>query len=124
MFSCGLSETTAQQVELKETPLKPFKLVLGYMYSGELDLKKVADHEDFVDLLDLAHRFQLFTLATPVAKYMARNVCRENALLYLVHAHAFDEKLLEDACLRHLDQKIDSTYTAGLDLVDKVGQVP
>ncbi len=125
MFLGGLAETTAQQVELKETSAKSFKLALKYIYSGKLDLDEFTDHNDNdnVDLLEIAHRYQLDTLATSLAKHMAGKIDAENALLYLVHAHAHGERCLEDACLAYIDENIRMVDLADSELVDEVRQV-
>ncbi len=125
MFSCGLAETTAQQVELKATPLTPFKLVLGYLYCGKLDLAEITESEDLAGLLGLAHQYQLEALATAVAGYMAGKICTENVLLYLVHAQAYLQRDLENACLAYLDRNTDIlTWADGLDLIDQVSNIP
>jgi hypothetical protein len=117
MFSCGLAETTAQEVELKETPLKPFKLALEYIYSGKL--QEVTDPKDLASLLGIADRYQLGTLATAVAVYMAGNISEENVLLYLVNAQTYNKQGLEDACFAYLDKYI-MVVIVGWELVDEV----
>jgi hypothetical protein len=118
MFTCGLAETTAQTVELKETPLKPFKLTLEYIYSGKL--KKVTGPEDLASLLAIADRYQLDTLAKAVAEYMAGSISKESVVLYLVNARAYNKQFLEDACLAFLDGQNYFTLIAGWELVDEV----
>jgi hypothetical protein len=105
MFSSGFAETTAKQVELKETCLEAFKLLLTYIYSGRLAIPLIFEPSSNLlqHLLRLAHLYQLGAVVASVAERMSRTVTRGNVISYLELAELYGLKNLERSCWSWLD---------------------
>ena len=115
MFSCGLAETTAKQVELKNISLKAFKSVLQYIYTGKLELVTPKPGE-LVDLLGLAHQYELRSLEKSVVIFMEQTVGSESVFTFLACSKLYEKPTLENVCLFWLDESITTMALVGEEL--------
>jgi hypothetical protein len=105
MFSGGSAEATAKQVKLTETPLKAFKLMLSYIYSGKLVIQEPLESSNLLwGILRLAHLYQLDAVVSSVVEHMSRTVTRDTVIPYLEVADIFGLQNIEQLCWSWLDE--------------------
>lgn len=73
MFFNGMKEQTQSEVELHDTPLNAFKILLKYIYSGRVRFQHLT-FEVILDVFELAHRFVFSELGSALCDYL--KVCR------------------------------------------------
>lgn len=74
-----MRESNQKEIPLPRAPLKAFKLLLGYVYTGRLSLGGLKE-DTILDVLELAHQYGLEKLQTALCRYLqeilsVRNVC-------------------------------------------------
>jgi len=88
LLTSGMKESHSKEVELKETPIRGFRLLLRYIYTGQMSLAD-QDLEVILEVLGLAHKYCFAKLEKSLSEDLLSNlsaetVCRifETALLY------------------------------------------
>ena len=78
MFFGGMKESKEKTVELQETPVHAFRLLLKYIYTGTLQLQSIKIDYVF-DILGLVHKYGFVELEETVSDYfqvcLSNNVC-------------------------------------------------
>ena len=84
----GLRESRESTIELKSTSLAPFKLLLKYIYCGQLSLKSLKE-DLIIEILGISNKYGFKDLEEAISDYMedtlnVKNVCSvyEAAKLY------------------------------------------
>uniref|UniRef100_A0A7E4ZWN8 BTB domain-containing protein n=1 Tax=Panagrellus redivivus TaxID=6233 RepID=A0A7E4ZWN8_PANRE len=80
MFKSGFSESISNRIELHETPITSFKTVLKWIYTAEIKLEHVSDA---LEVLHLAHMYELAELVTLVIKYLKKACAVDNVSMIL-----------------------------------------
>lgn len=69
MFFGGMREVSAKSVELQETPVYAFRVLLEYIYTGRMQLKEMKTDLVF-DILGLVHKYGFTELEHNVSEYL------------------------------------------------------
>uniref|UniRef100_A0A915PWL1 BTB/POZ domain-containing protein 9 n=1 Tax=Setaria digitata TaxID=48799 RepID=A0A915PWL1_9BILA len=99
----GMRETRDSEIELVDTSLNGFKMLMKYIYTGKLSLSSMKE-ELVLEVLGLAHKYGFTDLEISISEYMKamlniRNVCT----IYSV-AHLYSLRSLCDVCLNFADK--------------------
>ncbi|CAG9539867.1 unnamed protein product [Cercopithifilaria johnstoni] len=99
----GMRETRDSEIELVDTSLNGFKMLMKYIYTGKLSLTSMKE-ELVLEILGLAHKYGFTDLEISISEYMkamlnVRNVCT----IYSV-AHLYSLRSLCDVCLNFADK--------------------
>uniref|UniRef100_A0A914S508 BTB domain-containing protein n=1 Tax=Parascaris equorum TaxID=6256 RepID=A0A914S508_PAREQ len=65
----GMRETRDTEVELVDTPVNGFKMLLKYIYTGKLSLSSLKE-ELVLDILGLAHKYGFSELELSISEYL------------------------------------------------------
>uniref|UniRef100_A0A7E4ZRH4 BTB domain-containing protein n=1 Tax=Panagrellus redivivus TaxID=6233 RepID=A0A7E4ZRH4_PANRE len=93
MFESGMIEATSNRIEVRETSIKSFKLVLRWIYTGKTDLISI---DNAFEVIRLAHMYQIKQLVNEAVDCFMKNCTIENVCL-----------ILNEAVLLSLDELID-----------------
>jgi hypothetical protein len=77
MFYGDMIESKAKEVEIKDTTVEAFKLMLKYIYFEELDLGNDNDYEMAFEIYRIAHRFELRKLIEILYKSLVEMVTND-----------------------------------------------
>lgn len=102
MLFGGLAEATQREVSLN-VPLDTFKIILKYVYSGCLSLRKIED-EEILELLGLTDEYGIDVLKLAIAADLKANIHLENCCSILDAALLYKLQTLSDACLKFMDR--------------------
>lgn len=69
MFFGGMRESKEKVIELQETPVQAFRVLLEYIYTGRMVLKKMKTDLVF-DILGLVHKYGFTELEHNVSEYL------------------------------------------------------
>lgn len=69
MFFGGLREQTTNEIELHDTPINAFKILLKYIYSGRIRFQNLK-FDVILDVFVLAHKFVFSDLETALCDYL------------------------------------------------------
>ncbi len=69
MLFGGMRETNEKEVELLETNIDSFRVLLKYIYTGKLSLSNLSE-ELVLDVLGLAHKYGFTELEQAVSEYL------------------------------------------------------
>ncbi|XP_053392569.1 BTB/POZ domain-containing protein 3-like [Mercenaria mercenaria] len=89
-----------EEVSIKDAKKEIFELLLRYMYSDTVALKKDTASE----LLQMAHLYQVPSLVEVCANFIATNIRPENACEILTLALSYDITILKEACCTVIDK--------------------
>jgi BTB/POZ domain-containing protein 9 len=103
MFLSGMKEANEGAVTLQDTPVEAFKAILGYMYSGKLNIAAVSE-EVVIDILGLAHLYDMPTLESGLVSWLKNTFTVSHVLRRLETAHVFNLPSLQEACYTFIDQ--------------------
>lgn len=95
----GMRESSQKEVEFPNAPLKAFKLLLTYIYTGRLSLGGLRE-DTVLDILELSHQYGFELLQAAICRYLkeilsVRNVCAIYDKAHLYHL----QQLSQTACL-------------------------
>lgn len=93
----GLAESTQNEIELK-VPLKAFKSILKYLYTGRMSLAKMCNKE-ILDYLRLIDEYGFEELKLAIATYLENTLSMENCCAIFEAARIFDLKSLIDVSM-------------------------
>ena len=98
MFTCGMRETTDKSVVLHDVSPEAFKLLLQYIYTRQLQLNAIAE-DMMMELLGIAHKFQMPSLEVAVAAYIKNTLTMETFLKVFDVAFLYEMPELKEAFL-------------------------
>jgi len=102
MLSSGMEEAETGLVKLDEgTDVAAFKEVLKYIYGGQLPATL---HEDAVQILQLADRYDLALLKDACFYHMQKGLTKDNVCETLILADLYRGSNLKKECLQQLHQ--------------------
>eukprot|EP00741_Cyanophora_paradoxa_P002684 tig00000615_g2604.t1 len=96
------SGSVTQEFTIRDTSYRSFELLMGYIYTGAVDLEPVARSSDLFGLLDLACQHSLGHLKEQTERRLARLVSRENVPAFLLSADMYAASVLLEACRPHV----------------------
>jgi len=99
----GLREANCgEEIVLKDTPVVSFRVLLQYLYSGIVSLKRLKE-EDVIDLLGLAHKYGLLALQSAIGSYLESIIGVKNVSLIYDVSCLYQLYRLRDKCLMFMD---------------------
>lgn len=98
----GLSESNQQEIHLK-IPLKAFKALLKYIYSGSMSLAQMKE-ENILDTLGLANQYGFTDLEMAISDYLRQVLSLNNVCAILDAAKLFGLEGLTNVCHSFLDR--------------------
>ncbi|XP_055524269.1 BTB/POZ domain-containing protein 9 [Wyeomyia smithii] len=98
----GLSETNQNEIHL-EIPLKAFKALLKYIYSGNMSLAQMKE-ENILDTLGLANQYGFTDLEIAISDYLRQVLSLNNVCAILDAAKLFGLEGLTNVCHSFLDR--------------------
>jgi BTB/POZ domain-containing protein 9 len=102
MFFGGMKESKENTVELKETPVQAFKILLEYIYTGKMLLKEMKTDLVF-DILGLVHKYGFTELEHNVSEYL-KEICKpENVCNIFCASQMYSMRSLAAHCLDFMD---------------------
>uniref|UniRef100_A0A7E4V3V1 BTB domain-containing protein n=1 Tax=Panagrellus redivivus TaxID=6233 RepID=A0A7E4V3V1_PANRE len=116
MLKCGLSESTTNRIELHETPFNAFKLVLEWMYTDSID---ISTYDNALDVLRLAHMYQIPELVNEAAYYFESNCTDENVYSILNEAVLLSLDELANFAIQYLNNIGHLNLNCGFDNLSK-----
>uniref|UniRef100_A0AC34R9G0 BTB domain-containing protein n=2 Tax=Panagrolaimus sp. JU765 TaxID=591449 RepID=A0AC34R9G0_9BILA len=104
MFFGGMRESREKSVELQETPVQAFRLLLllKYIYTGTLQLQAIKIDLVF-DILGLVHKYGFIELEQTVSDYLQTICNAENVCLIFSVSQLYSMKSLASFCLDYVD---------------------
>uniref|UniRef100_A0A915E6W8 BTB domain-containing protein n=1 Tax=Ditylenchus dipsaci TaxID=166011 RepID=A0A915E6W8_9BILA len=111
MFCTGLRESTEKEVTLMDTPVKPFSLLLQYVYTGQMQLQ-TADYQQTLEVLALAHKYEFPVLQEQIVEHLQANLNVENIVRIYSAAEMFSSQHLLDSCLVFLNTHKNDVVTS------------
>ncbi len=116
----GMKEATNRdEIELHDTPAKPFKYLLKYIYTGTISLK-ILDEKDVIDLLILANRYSLLALESAITGFLKDIIGINNVTDIYDVSMLFGITYLENACATFMDHNApDIVLTDGFARLSK-----
>ncbi|XP_018331680.1 BTB/POZ domain-containing protein 9 [Agrilus planipennis] len=99
----GMKESNQAEIELPDAPLKAFKTLLKYIYSGHMFL--LTTREDVIlDTLGLAHQYGFQELETAISNLLRQLLALKNVCAILDTARLYGLDQLVKVCHTFLDQ--------------------
>ncbi|MFH4977444.1 hypothetical protein AB6A40_004153 [Gnathostoma spinigerum] len=99
----GMRESRDYEVELVDTPLPAFKVLLRYIYTGKLSLSSLK--EDLIlDILGLAHKYGFGELELSISEYLKAILNVRNMCVFFECAHLYSLQSLCEECLHFADR--------------------
>jgi len=102
LFASGLKESQEKEVELKETPIEAFRLLLRFIYTGQMSLVE-QELEVVLDGLGLAHRYCFAELEQSVAEYLGSTLSVETVCQVFEAATLYEIQPVTDSCYTFID---------------------
>ncbi|KAG9511355.1 BTB/POZ domain-containing protein 9 [Fragariocoptes setiger] len=102
----GMRESRSSRIELPGTQLKPFKLLLQYIYSGRLNLEDLSS-DDIADLLATSRTFCFNRLVSDICQYLRLHIDNTNIWSIYRLAKLFDLDQLLLSCDRFFDKNAE-----------------
>lgn len=84
-------------ITLTDIPLRGFKLVLGFVYTGQLQLGSL-DNDAILEVLEIAHLYGLIKLQNAVVQHLQENLSTGNVFGIYSRAHSLQLDRLREAC--------------------------
>ncbi|KAM3236841.1 BTB/POZ domain-containing protein [Capsicum annuum] len=119
MFTNGMRESISSTVCLKDVPLEAFKIMLEFMYSGELNKEATEGINTLLlQLLLLADEFGVTLLHQECCKILLECLSEDSVCPILqVISSVTSCKLIEETCERIFSMHFDYCTTASVDFV-------
>lgn len=99
----GLRESSQHEIELKDTNVAAFKLLLRYIYTGRISLTNIKD-ESVLDVLGLAHKYGFVELESALSEYLKAILNSKNVCTIFGASHLFCLSQLTQFCLEYADR--------------------
>ncbi|KAF2310222.1 hypothetical protein GH714_007270 [Hevea brasiliensis] len=119
MFTNGMSESSSSKVSLSDVSPEAFKIMLDFIYSGEINLEDSMDFGDLLlQLLLLADKFGVTLLYQECCKTLLECLSEDSVCPILLTVSSFPScKLIEETCERKFAMNFDYCTTASLDFI-------
>lgn len=101
MLYGGLAESTQSEINLK-IPLEAFKILLKYIYSGNMSLAQMKT-ENILDTLGLANEYGFTELEKSISGYLREALSLTNVCAILDAARLYGLESLTNVCLNFMD---------------------
>jgi hypothetical protein len=84
MLSGDFKESNAKEIELKETPVEAFKVLLKYFYFEGFNLREDIsnDHSLAIEIFKLSHRYQMKKLSDVIEEELIEMISFENIAIF------------------------------------------
>jgi len=102
LLTSGMKESHSKEVELKETPIKGFRLLLRYIYTGHMSLME-QELQVVLDILGLAQKYCFTVLETSVTNHLCSILDVERVCQIFQYASMYDIKPLVESCYEFID---------------------
>ncbi|CAH0552089.1 unnamed protein product [Brassicogethes aeneus] len=99
----GLKESTQAEIVLPDAPLKAFKFLLKYIYTGHMFLMTLKE-DVILDVLGLAHQYGFQDLEAAISDILKQLLALRNVCAILDTAHLFGLDKLVSVCHNFLDR--------------------
>ncbi|KHN80456.1 BTB/POZ domain-containing protein 9 [Toxocara canis] len=99
----GMRETRDSEVELVDTPVNGFRMLLKYIYTGKLSLSSLKE-ELVLDILGLAHKYGFSELELSISEYFKAILNVRNMCTIYDAAHLYSLRSLSEVCLNFADK--------------------
>ncbi|XP_044263423.1 BTB/POZ domain-containing protein 9 [Tribolium madens] len=99
----GLKESNQSEIVLPDAPVKAFKILLKYIYSGHMFLMTLKE-DVILDTLGLAHQYGFQDLETAISDILKQLLALRNVCAILDTAHLYGLEKLVDVCHAFLDR--------------------
>ncbi|KAI6225487.1 BTB/POZ domain-containing protein 9 [Aphelenchoides fujianensis] len=102
----GLKEQTDKEVELKETPLAAFRILLRYIYTGRIQFASLR-LELVLDILQLVNKYNFLELERALCDYLKHNFYPSTVCMIYATASFYSMNEFAEACLDYIDRKAE-----------------
>ncbi|GAB6031713.1 BTB/POZ domain-containing protein 9 [Chamberlinius hualienensis] len=99
----GMRESQESEIELKGTSVVAFKLLLKYIYTGQMGLASLKE-EVILDVLWLAHQYGFVDLETAISDYLKAILSSRNVCVIYDMANLFNLTSLSGVCCSFIDK--------------------
>ncbi|KAI4466852.1 Galactose-binding-like [Holotrichia oblita] len=99
----GMKESSQSEIELPDAPLRAFKILLKYIYSGHMFMMTLKE-EVILDTLGLAHLYGFQDLETAISDILRQLLALKNVCAILDAAHLYGLDQLVKVCHLFLDK--------------------
>ncbi|KAF2324780.1 hypothetical protein GH714_016759 [Hevea brasiliensis] len=119
MFTNGMRESSSLEVSLSDVSPEAFKIMLDFMYSGEISLEDTMDFGNLLlQLLLLADKFGVTLLYQECCKTLLECLSEDLECPILLAVSSLPScKLIEETCVRKCAMHFDYCTTASLDFI-------
>ncbi|XP_065881581.1 BTB/POZ domain-containing protein At2g30600 isoform X2 [Euphorbia lathyris] len=119
MFTNGMSESSSSEVYLSDVSPDAFKIMLNFMYGGEIGLEDTAEFGNLLlQLLLLADKFGVALLYQECCKILLECLSEDSVCPILLAVSSIPScKLIEETCERKFAMHFDYCTTANLDFI-------
>lgn len=119
MFTNGMTESVSSKICLKDVCFDAFKIMLKFMYSGEVNEDDAMDTDMLLlQLLLLADQFGVSLLHQECCKRLLEHLSEDSVCqILLVISSVPSCKLIEETCTRTFSMNFDYCTTASIDFV-------
>ncbi|XP_057987232.1 BTB/POZ domain-containing protein At2g30600 isoform X5 [Hevea brasiliensis] len=119
MFTNGMRESSSSEVSLSDVSPEAFKIMLDFMYSGEISLEDTMDFGNLLlQLLLLADKFGVTLLYQECCKTLLECLSEDSECPILLAVSSLPScKLIEETCVRKCAMHFDYCTTASLDFI-------
>jgi len=100
MFQEGMCESTQKEITLEETPLEAFKVLLSFVYSGEVELELTRPIQEVLDLLGVANMYLFSGLQNALVEHLKSILANGNVCAVFGVAYLLTIEGLINACLK------------------------
>jgi hypothetical protein len=99
-------ESNAKEIELKETPVEAFKVLLKYFYFEGFNLREDIsnDHSLAIEIFKLSHRFQMKELSDVIEEELIEMISYENIAIFCELGLFYELNKLLDALKQFVAQ--------------------
>lgn len=104
LFYGEMKESREADVELKCISAAAFKRILGFLYTGKMELA-FERNEVILKILGLAQQYDLSALEASIIRYLESTICVENVCPIFQSSCMYMMPTLMEACLKFIDIK-------------------
>ncbi|GER49721.1 BTB/POZ domain-containing protein [Striga asiatica] len=119
MFTNGMIESVSPKIFLKDVCFETFKIMLDFMYSGEINQEDVTDIDMLLlQLLLMADQFGVSQLHQECCKRLLEHLSEDSVCQILLVVQSVSScKIIEETCERKFSMNFDYCTTASIDFV-------
>ena len=107
MFYGQMAETT-DSIELPDCEYESLLEMFRYLYSDKVNLSG----SNVMQVLYLANKYMVPSLAKKCTKYLRRNLKASNVFCILPHAQKFEDRDLKDRCWKVIEEETEEAVTS------------